>query len=224
MRRANRRPVDAGTCPFATQLAMMEHFIRGSIMPGIATHPKVLVDTVWTADSFARDVGLVIGGSLAIAAAAQLRIPLPFTPVPVTGQTFAVLLIGALYGARRGASTAMTYLALGLMGLPVFAAAPPGPGALLSPTAGYLAGYVAAAWVTGTLSERGWDRKPLTTAMAMGIGSLVIFAFGVVWLSAFVGWGNVLQAGFLPFIPGDLVKIALAAAVLPGCWRLTGRK
>lgn len=193
-------------------------------MAGTASHPKVLVDTVWSADGLARELTLVIGGSLAIAAAAQLRVALPFTPVPVTGQTFAVLLIGMLFGARRGAATAMTYLSLGLMGLPVFAAAPPGPGAILSPTAGYLAGYVAAAWVTGTLSERGWDRRPWSTALAMGLGSCVIFAFGVLWLSRFVGWQQVLQTGFLPFIPGDLLKIGLATAILPAGWKLVGRR
>jgi biotin transport system substrate-specific component len=193
-------------------------------MTGIVSHPKVLVDTVWSADGLARELTLVVGGSLAIAAAAQLRIPLPFTPVPVTGQTFAVLLIGALFGAKRGVATVIMYLSLGIMGLPVFAAAPPGPGALLSPTAGYLAGYVGAAWVTGTLSERGWDRRPWSTALAMAIGSGVIFSFGVLWLSQFVGWGRVLQEGFLPFIPGDLLKIGLATAILPSGWKLIGRR
>jgi len=192
-------------------------------MAGTASSPKVLVDSVWTSDGLTRELTLVIGGSLAIAAAAQLKVFLPFTPVPVTGQTFAVLLIGALYGARRGAATAMSYLALGLMGLPVFSAAPPGPAALLSPTAGYLAGFVGAAWVTGALSERGWDRKPWTAALAMAIGSCVIFACGVTWLSLTVGWGNVLQTGLFPFIPGDLVKIALATAILPAGWKLLGR-
>ncbi len=193
-------------------------------MTGIASHPKVFVDTVWTADGWARELTLVIGGSLVIAAAAQVRIVLPFTPVPVTGQTFAVLLIGALFGAKRGAATAMTYLALGIMGLPVFSAAPPGPAALFAPTAGYLAGFVAAAWIMGTLSERGWDRRPWSTALAMGIASCVIFACGVLWLGRFVGWANVLQQGFLPFIPGDLVKIALATALLPAGWKLIGAR
>lgn len=191
-------------------------------MTVIASERRVLVDTVWSAQGWARELTLVIGGSLAIAAAAQVRLVLPFTPVPVTGQTFAVLLIGALFGARRGAATAMTYLSLGIMGLPVFSAAPPGPAALFSPTAGYLVGFVAAAWVMGTLSERGWDRRPWSTALAMALASCVIFAFGVLWLGRFVGWGNVLQQGFLPFIPGDLVKIALATAFLPAAWKLIG--
>ena len=192
-------------------------------MSGTASHPRVLIDSVWTSDGLARDVTLVAAGSLLIAAAAQLKVFLPFTPVPVTGQTFAVLLIAALYGARRGAATAMAYIALGLMGLPVFSAAPPGPAALISPTAGYLAGFVAAAWVTGTLSEKGWDRKSWTAALAMAIGSGVIFACGLLWLGRFTGWANVLQTGLFPFIPGDLLKIALATLVLPAGWKLVGR-
>ena len=193
-------------------------------MSGTASHPRVLIDSVWTSDGLARDVTLVAAGSLLIAAAAQVKLFLPFTPVPVTGQTFAVLLIAALYGARRGAATAMTYIAMGLMGMPVFSAAPPGPAALVSPTAGYLAGFVAAAWVTGSLSEKGWDRRPWTAALAMGIGSGVIFACGLLWLGRFTGWANVLQTGLFPFIPGDLLKIALATLVLPTGWKLVGGK
>lgn len=192
-------------------------------MSGIASHPRVLIDSVWTADGWTRDVTLVAAGSLLIAAAAQLKVFLPFTPVPVTGQTFAVLLLAALYGARRGAATAMTYVALGLMGLPVFSAAPPGPAALVSPTAGYLAGFVAAAWVTGSLSEKGWGRRPWTAAMAMAIGSAVIFACGLLWLGRFTGWSNVLQTGLFPFIAGDLLKIGLATLVLPTGWKMAGR-
>ena len=192
-------------------------------MSGIASHPRVLIDSVWTSDGLVRDVILVAAGSLLIAAAAQLKVFLPFTPVPVTGQTFAVLLIAALYGARRGAATAVTYISLGLMGMPVFSAAPPGPAALVSPTAGYLAGFVAAAWVTGSLSEKGWDRKPWTAALAMAIGSGVIFACGLLWLGRFTGWSNVLQTGLFPFIPGDLLKIGLATLVLPTGWKLVGR-
>jgi biotin transport system substrate-specific component len=193
-------------------------------MAETVSHPKVLIDSLWTRDGLARDFTLVLGGSLLIAAAAQLRIALPFTPVPVTGQTFAVLLLGALYGAKRGAATAMTYLMLGIMGLPVFSAAPPGPAALVSPTAGYLAGFVAAAWVTGALSERGWDRKPITAALAMLMGSAVLFACGLLWLGRFTGWDVVIQTGLLPFIPGDLLKIALATALLPAGWRFLGRR
>jgi biotin transporter BioY len=202
----------------------VHEFQREQLMAEMVSHPKVLIDSIWSRDGLARDFTLVLGGSLLIAAAAQLRITLPFTPVPVTGQTFAVLLLGALYGAKRGAATAMTYLMLGIMGLPVFSAAPPGPVALVSPTAGYLAGFVAAAWVTGSLSERGWDRKPVTAAMAMLIGSAVLFACGLLWLGRFTGWDLVIQTGLLPFIPGDLLKIALATALLPAGWRFLGRR
>ena len=193
-------------------------------MSGSASHPRVLVDSVWSTEGFGRDLTLVIGGSLLIAAAAQVRIALPFTPVPVTGQTFAVLLMGAMLGARRGAAAAMTYLALGILGLPVFSAAPPGPAAFMSPTAGYLAGFVGAAWVTGSLSERGWDRRPWTAALAMLIGSIVIFSCGLLWLGRFTGWDKVLQTGLFPFIPGDLIKIALATALLPAGWRFLGKR
>lgn len=189
-------------------------------MAGVASHPKVLVDSLWSNESLSRDVSLVVGGAIAIALAAQLKIVLPFTPVPVSAQTFVVLLIGALFGAKRGVVTVMTYLSIGILGLPVFAAAPPGPGALVSPTAGYLAGFVLAAWVMGTLSEYGWDRRVSTTALAMVLSSLVIFSCGVLWLGRFVGWDKVLQTGFFPFIPGDLLKIALATAILPAGWSL----
>jgi biotin transporter BioY len=95
---------------------------------------------------------------------------------------------------------------------------------LVSPTAGYLAGFVGAAWVTGSLSERGWDRKPWTTALAMIIGSMVIFACGLLWLGRFTGWDKVLQTGLFPFIPGDLIKIAMATALLPAGWRFLGKR
>lgn len=194
-------------------------------MSGTATTPRVLIDSVWTGErGLGRDLMLVIGGALVIAAAAQVRLVLPFTPVPVTGQTFAVLLLGALLGSKRGAASAMSYIMLGLMGLPVFSAAPPGPAALFSPTAGYLAGFVGAAWVTGSLSERGWDRRPMTAGLAMLIGSSVIFGCGLFWLGRYVGYGNVVQQGLLPFIPGDLLKIALATALLPAGWKLLGSR
>jgi biotin transport system substrate-specific component len=194
-------------------------------MSSTVSAPRVLIDSVWTGErGLARDVMLVVGGALVIVAAAQVRLPLPFTPVPLTGQTFAVLLIGALFGAKRGAASAMTYIMLGLMGLPVFSAAPPGPAALFSPTAGYLAGFVGAAWVTGSLAERGWDRKPWTAALAMLIGSTVIFACGLLWLGRYVGWNNVVQQGLLPFIPGDVIKIALATVLLPAGWKLLGSR
>ncbi len=169
------------------------------------------------------DAALVLAGSLLIALSAQVAIPLPFSPVPVTGQTMAVLLVGALLGRRRGSLAVLVYIAQGLAGLPVFAGGAAGPARLLGPTGGYLVGVVLGAYLVGLLAERGWDRRVGTTAAAMALGNVVIYAVGALWLAVFVG-GLVpaLTAGVLPFIPGDLVKIAAAALLLPGGWKLLG--
>lgn len=167
---------------------------------------------------------LAAGGSLLIALAAQVAVPLPFSPVPVTGQTFAVLLIGAAFGARLGAATVLLYLAGGVAGLPVFAPiGPPGLARLVGPTGGYLVGFVAAAWVVGALAERGWDRRVLTALVAMVAGEIAIYAFGLAGLARFVPAERLLGAGLFPFVPGDLVKLGLAALALPATWRIVGR-
>jgi biotin transport system substrate-specific component len=144
--------------------------------------------------------------------------------VPITGQTFGVLFVGALLGSRRGALALAAYLLEGAAGLPVFA----GGGATLAwlagPTAGYLWSYPLAAWLTGRLAERGWDRRPATAALALGAGNAVIYAVALPWLAFYVGLERVLAAGLLPFLPGDLVKIAVAAGALAGAWRLVGRE
>ena len=171
----------------------------------------------------AREVALVLGGSLLIALSAQLQFVLPFSPVPISGQTFAVLLLAALYGSRRGLTTVVTYLTLGGVGLPVFAGGGLGVAKLLGPTGGYLVGFAVAAFIVGTLSERGWDRKPWTTAASMIIGNAIIYVGGIVWLSRFVGWQAVLGAGFYPFLVGDAFKIALATILLPAGWKFVGR-
>jgi biotin transport system substrate-specific component len=182
----------------------------------------VMIEAVWLKSGIGREVVLLLGGALLIALSAQLRFALPFSPVPITGQTFAVLLLGALYGSTRGPATVVTYLALGGLGLPVFAGGTFGIARLIGPTAGYLVGFVAAAFLVGFLSERGWDRKPWTTAVSMIIGNGVIYVAGVLWLSMFVGWPAVLSAGILPFLAGDAVKIALATVLLPAGWKLIG--
>ena len=187
------------------------------------TRHKVLIDAVWLKAGPGREVVLVLGGSLLIALSAQIQFVLPFSPVPITGQTFSVLLLGALYGSRRGTATVASYLVLGAIGLPVFAGGAFGIARLVGPTAGYLAGFLAAAFVVGALSERGWDRKPWTTAGSMTIGNFIIYVAGILWLSRFVGWQAVLNTGFLPFLAGDALKIALATILLPAGWRLIGR-
>ena len=164
------------------------------------------------------DVFLVLGGSLLIALSARVSIPLGFSPVPITGQTFGVFLIGALYGPVRGAATVIAYLVEGACGLPVFAGGASGAAALWGPTGGYLVGFVPAAAIVGCLAERGWDRRFLTTLAAMFMGNCVLYACGLVWLAGFVGIASVLGEGLVPFLPGAVVKAVLAAAVLPGGW------
>lgn len=170
------------------------------------------------------DAALVLAGSLLIALSAQIAIPLPFSPVPITGQTMAVLLVGALLGARRGSLAVLVYIAEGMAGLPVFApGGAVGPARLLGPTGGYLVGFVAAAYLVGLLAERGWDRRVSTTAAAMALGNVVIYTVGVLWLTVFVGsFSAALAAGVVPFIPGDLVKIVIAALLLPAGWKVLG--
>lgn len=184
---------------------------------------RVMIEAVGFNTGIGREIALILGGSLFIALAAQLHVVLPFSPVPITGQTFAVLLLGALYGRKRGPATVLTYLALGVMGLPVFAGGTFGIARLIGPTGGYLVGFLIAAYVVGVLSERGWDRKPWSTAASMIIGNGVIYGFGVLWLSRFVGWPAVLSTGLLPFLVGDALKIALAAVLLPAGWKVIGR-
>ena len=166
------------------------------------------------------DATLVLVGSLLIALSAQLALRLPFSPVPVTAQTLAVLLTGALLGSRRGALSALAYLGEGLAGLPVFAGGAGGLPHLLGPTGGYLVGFVADAYVTGTLAERGWDRRAGTVMLAMLLGNVLLYAPGLAWLARFVGADKALALGLYPFIAGDLLKIALAALMLPLGWKL----
>ena len=142
--------------------------------------------------------------------------------MPVTGQTLAVLAAGALLGSRRGALSLIAYLLQGLGGLPVFASGASGWAYALGPTGGYLIGFVAAAFVTGWLTERGWDRHVLLAALAMIAGSAAIYAFGLPWLSIYAG-RHVVAVGLTPFIAGDVIKVALAALALPAGWKLVGR-
>jgi biotin transporter BioY len=165
------------------------------------------------------DVVLIIGGSLLIGFCAQVRFFLPANPVPVTGQTFAVLMVGALLGARRGCVCVLAYIMEGVVGLPVFATGA-GSAVLRGLTGGYIVGFVPAAYIVGLLAEKGWDRRIGTTVMAMGLGNIVIYAFGLVWLCCLPSVNNVLLKGLYPFMVGDLVKIALAAILLPSGWKL----
>lgn len=171
-----------------------------------------------------RDAVLILGGSLLVALCAQISIPLWFTPVPITGQTLGVLLVGAALGSRRGALAIVAYLVEGGAGLPFFAGGGSGWGAFVGPTGGYLLGFVVAAYVTGFFCERGWDRRFRTAALAMLMGEIAIYAVGLPWLAFFVGPDKAVPLGLLPFIPGDLIKLILAALALPSTWSLAGRR
>ncbi|MPV86715.1 biotin transporter BioY [Ostreibacterium oceani] len=161
-------------------------------------------------------VGLAIAGSLLLTLSAKLSIP--FIPVPFTMQTFAVLVIGMAFGWRLGASTVLFYLAQGALGLPVFATGAGIP-YMVGPTGGYLIGFVFAAALCGLLAEKGWDRTVKHTAFAMTLGTAVIYLFGGAWLSLLIGVEKALAAGIIPFIPGEIVKIVLACAVMPLVWK-----
>ncbi|MEO5987991.1 MAG: biotin transporter BioY [Candidatus Eisenbacteria bacterium] len=182
--------------------------------------PITLADVAVPRSSAISDVILVVMASLLTALAAQAELRLPWTPVPISGQSFAVLLSGLVLGSRRGLLAQMLYLSYGAAGLPVFSGGAAGLVQFLGPTGGYLIGFPFAALVTGLLAERGWDRKPVTMFAAMLMGSTVIFALGLAQLSRFVPSQGLLAAGLLPFIPGDLIKSALASGVFPLAWRL----
>ncbi len=163
---------------------------------------------------------LIFAAGAAVALAAQVAIPVPWSPVPITGQTFAVLLSGAVLGARRAFLAQALYLVEGSMGLPVFAGGAAGLATFAGPTGGYLMAFPFAAALTGALAARGWDRRPATMFAAMLLGSAVIFALGLIQLSRFVPQEQLFAAGLLPFVPGDLVKSALASLAFPAVWRL----
>jgi biotin transport system substrate-specific component len=191
-----------------------------------------------------RDIGLVLAGVLFFAATAQVSIKLPIGPVPISGITVGVLMVGGLLGARLGTITAVAYLALGLIGLPVWSGQVAAEGfkhtgdfsygwmVMTGATGGYLLSYPFVAGLVGALAERGWDRHPLRLSGAMLLGSVLIYAFGLPWL---YGWGETnphlsgvddmtvtqtLKWGLLPFIPGDIAKLLLTAGVLPAAWHL----
>jgi biotin transport system substrate-specific component len=185
--------------------------------------PVTLVDALLPSRRVLHDVLLVVAFSVLIAVSARIAIPLPFSPVPVTMQTFSVLITGMLLGSRLGAVTLIAYLAEGVAGLPVFAFGVGGFAALLGPTGGYLVGFIFAAGLVGFLAERAWDRRRGTTFLAMLFGNLVIYAFGVGWLAHFLPFEDAVTKGMLPFLVGDLVKILLAMAVLPAGWTAVSR-
>ncbi|GAA4070704.1 biotin transporter BioY [Actinomadura miaoliensis] len=173
--------------------------------------------------SLARDAALVVGSAALVGVAAQVAVPIPGTPVPVSGQTFAVLLAGAALGWGRAALGMVVYLAAGLAGMPWFAEGASGTG---SPSLGYVLGFVVAAAVVGRLAERGGDRTPVRTVGTMLAGTVIMYAAGVPYLMAALGvdLGRALELGVAPFLVGDALKVLLAAGLLPAAWRLAGTR
>lgn len=188
----------------------------------------VLADR-WIARSTVANIALVTAGAALTAGAAQIVIPM--WPVPITGQTFAVLAVGATLGSLRGALSMLLYVGLGVAGLPVFAEGGAGIAKLAGPTGGYMIGFVLAAALVGWLAQKQWDRKVLGTVGAFLAGTAVIYAVGLPWLSVALGQlgypndlSATLQAGLYPFIPGDLLKAFAAGAILPLVWKWSSRK
>jgi biotin transport system substrate-specific component len=172
--------------------------------------------------NWVRDLSLIIAGSLFVALLAQIEIPM--LPVPITGQTFAVLLVGALLGSKRGAAAMIAYIVEGAAGLPFFAGGASGVGILTGATAGYLVGFVVAAYVIGLLAERGLERSVRTSILPFLVGTVIIYLFGVTWLSIFLkSLSQGIEFGLLPFLIGDAIKLIAAALVLPAAWKLHNR-
>jgi biotin transport system substrate-specific component len=166
------------------------------------------------------ELPLLLGFNLVLVGCAYLSFNLPFSPVPITGQTFGVLLVAMALGRVRGSAVVLAYLAEGAAGLPVFAGGTAGIGALAGPTGGYLIGFLLAAYLTGWLADHGWDRGYFKSTVAMLAGNVVIFACGLAQLSTFVPSGTVMVMGLYPFIVGGIIKISLAAVILPSVWKI----
>jgi biotin transport system substrate-specific component len=195
----------------------LEQYGSGSLLDAMAAGADL---------STAKRAAAVLFVAVLTIVAAQVSIPLPFTPVPFTLQPMVVLLGGAALGSRLGMTSQLLYIAFGLAGLPVFAASPvlpQGLARLLGPTGGYLMSYPFAAFATGYLAERGLDRRYLTSVLAMGAGLAIIFTCGLLWLAFGVphgGLSSAVRSGLVPFLAADILKVLLAAAVLPATWKL----
>lgn len=188
-----------------------------------AIHPRaVLADAIPGAR--VRDAVLVVAGAVLTAALAQVAIPIPPSPVPVTGQTLAVGIVGATLGMNRGLASMLLYVLAGLA-LPVYSDGGSGLTHLTGATGGYIIGFLFATALIGYLAERGADRKVVTAFLAFVVGQMIIFAFGLVWLQAATGmdWSTTIAQGFTPFIIGGLIKAAIGGAALPGLWSAARR-
>jgi biotin transport system substrate-specific component len=169
---------------------------------------------------------LVVSGVLGLAALAQIALPVPGSPVPVTGQTLGVLILGTAYGSTLGVTTFALYILVGIAGAPVFANSGHGLDRIAGPTGGYLLGMLIATFVLGQLARFRLDQKFLTALPSMLIGTVTTFTFGLVWLQQYTGksWSWTFNAGLTPFVIGEVLKIAIAGTSLPVVWRVVNRK
>ena len=176
---------------------------------------------VFPRPSLLTDAFLVVSGAALVALCAQISVKLPFTPVPITGQTFAVCLVGASLGAIRGAASLTLYFVVGILGAPVYAHHAHGSDVITSASGGYIVGFIAAAAVTGVLAEHRWDRRFSSAVGAMLTGNVVVYLVGLPWLATVLNTNldSTLEDGLYPFVPGDLFKLYCAAALLPAAWR-----
>ena len=173
--------------------------------------------------TMAAELPILLTFNLVLVLCSYISISLPFSPVPITGQTFGLLLVAMALGRIRAAAVVGAYLVEGAIGLPVFAGGSAGIAKLFGPTGGYLLGFLASAWLVGYLADRGWDRSYYRSIAAMTLGTIVIFLGGLSWLSRFVGGADLMAMGLTPFVPGAILKIALASAILPTLWRRLDR-
>lgn len=199
----------------STSVAVPTHRVLGDVV----AHPSS------RAGAFAVDAGLVIAGAALVALLAQVSIPL--WPVPITGQTLGVIVVGAALGSRRGALALLTYMLVGLAGLPVFAEFTGGPATIMKPSFGFIIGFIFSAFVAGWFAERAWDRRPGLAFLGFALASIVPFLIGVPYMALIltqvfgmhVTFGDVLALGVTPFLLGGLIKAAIAAVAIPLAWR-----
>ncbi len=190
---------------------------------------SVLSEEFWSTEGNAlwvKRIVLVIAGIAALAISAKLKFPIPYSPVPVTMGTFAVLTIGTAYGPRLGLATIVGYMLIGALGFDVFAnsaAGTTGIEYMMGGTGGFLVGFVLATLALGYAARRGWDRNVLLMAASMFVGSLIIYVPGVMWLAHLYSWENAFAWGVTPFLIGDALKLALAALLVPGVWKMVGK-
>ena len=192
----------------------------------MSAYPSTLRTAAFPRVNLRTDAALIALGAGLISLCAQISIPLPFTPVPITGQTFAVLLVGSSLGMVRGLASCTLYLLLGIVGAPVYADRAHGWDVVVGSSGGYLVGFLFAGALVGFLAERGWDKRFSTATSAMLAGNVVIYLCGTVWLAHVLNTGlaKTLEYGLYPFVPGDIFKLYLAALALPAAWKIVGRR